>query len=158
VSDTSAAQARRSETCPTELAHARHRHEDARGLEISPGSIPQNEVVQRQIRYGLAKPAVLELKLLQTLHLLDLQPAKLLTPAIVGNLARADLPDRLRRALAADSVSFLLIAVAVLDSQTPSTHHEANTAILTPHIPAMIAVATMALIATHVPQRRSARP
>src|SRR5262245_28629555 len=34
------------------------------------------------------------------LDLLDLQPAKLLTPAIVGHLAHTDLPDRLRHALA----------------------------------------------------------
>jgi hypothetical protein len=33
--------------------------------------------------------------------------------------------------------------------------HEANAPILTPHIPAMIAAATMALIATQTPQRRS---
>jgi hypothetical protein len=34
--------------------------------------------------------------------------------------------------------------------------HEANAPILTPDIPAMIAAATMALIATQTPQRRSA--
>ena len=34
--------------------------------------------------------------------------------------------------------------------------HEANAWILTPDIPAMIAAATMALIATQTPQRRSA--
>src|SRR5947209_10360368 len=34
------------------------------------------------------------------LTLLNLQPAKLLTPAIVGHLAHTDLPDRLRHALA----------------------------------------------------------
>src|SRR5262249_40122694 len=73
---------------------------DARGLEVSPGSLLQNELVQRQIRDRLAQPAVLELKLLQALDLLDLQPAKLLTPAIVGHLAHTDLPDRLRHALA----------------------------------------------------------
>ena len=35
-------------------------------------------------------------------------------------------------------------------------NHEANAPILTPVIPAMIAAATMALIATQTPQRRSA--
>jgi hypothetical protein len=34
--------------------------------------------------------------------------------------------------------------------------HQTNAPILTPHIPAMIAAATMALIATHTPQKRSA--
>src|SRR5262249_32705879 len=82
------------------LAPAQCRHGDARGLEVSPGSLLQNELVQRQIRDRLAQPAVLELKLLQALDLLDLQPAKLLTPTIVGHLAHTDLPDRLRHALA----------------------------------------------------------
>src|SRR5438445_12552946 len=49
---------------------------------------------------ALRSRAVLELKLLQALDLLNLQPAKLLTPAIVGHLAHTDLPDRLRHALA----------------------------------------------------------
>src|SRR5215510_3634231 len=37
-----------------------------------------------------------------------------------------------------------------------SASHEANAPILTPDIPAMIAAATMALVATQTPQRRSA--
>src|SRR5437870_12706352 len=49
---------------------------------------------------ALRSRAVLELKLLQALDLLSLQPYKLLTPAIVGHLAHTDLPDRLRHALA----------------------------------------------------------
>src|SRR5438132_13668616 len=60
------------------LAPAQCRHGDARGLEVSPGSLLQNELVQRQIRDRLAQPAVLELKLLQALDLLNLQPAKTL--------------------------------------------------------------------------------
>ena len=36
----------------------------ARGLEVSPGSLLQNELVQRQIRDRLAQSAVLELKVL----------------------------------------------------------------------------------------------
>jgi hypothetical protein len=48
---------------------AQSRHGDARGLEVSPGGLLQNELVQRQIRDGLAQPAVLELKVLQALHL-----------------------------------------------------------------------------------------
>src|SRR2546421_12888687 len=80
------------------LAPAQCRHGDARGLEVSPGSLLQNELVQRQIRDRLAQPAVLELKLLQAFDLLDLQPAKLLTPGIVGHLAHTDLPDRFRHA------------------------------------------------------------
>src|SRR4029078_1124143 len=96
----SAAQARRSETCSCARTCSMQARRRAGGLEVSPGSLLQNEFVQRQIRDRLAQPAVLELKLLQALDLLDLQPAKLLTPAIVGHLAHTDLPNRLRHALA----------------------------------------------------------
>src|SRR5262249_2572830 len=47
------------------LGPAQYRHGDARGLEVSPGGLLQNELVQRQIRDHLAQPAVLELKVLQ---------------------------------------------------------------------------------------------
>jgi hypothetical protein len=40
-----------------------------------------------------AKPVVLCLKILQPLHLLGLEPSELLAPAIVRNLAHADLAD-----------------------------------------------------------------
>src|SRR5262249_10170700 len=65
------------------LAPAQCRHGDARGLEVSPSSLLQNELIQRQIGNHLAQPAVLELKVLQALHLLDLQPTELLAPAII---------------------------------------------------------------------------
>jgi len=68
------------------LAPARCRHGDARGLEVSPRGLLQNELVKRQIGDRLAQPAVLEFEVLQALHLLDLQPAELLAPAIVGYL------------------------------------------------------------------------
>src|SRR5262249_42160422 len=51
------------------------------------------ELVQRQIRDGLAQPAVLQLKVLEALHLLALQPAKLLAPPIIRHLAHPDLAD-----------------------------------------------------------------
>jgi hypothetical protein len=40
-------------------------HGDARGLEVSPSSLLQNELIQRQIGNRLAQPAILELKVLQ---------------------------------------------------------------------------------------------
>src|SRR5262249_49846195 len=51
---------------------AQWRHGDARGLEVSPGGLLQNELVQHQIGNRLAQPAVLQLKVLQALHLLGL--------------------------------------------------------------------------------------
>src|SRR5262249_40907200 len=59
----------------------------------SPGGLLQNELVQRQIRDCLAQPGVLELKVLQALHLLGLQPAELLPPPIIRHLAHPDLAD-----------------------------------------------------------------
>src|SRR5262249_4861136 len=44
------------------LAPAQCRHGDARGLEVSPGGLLQNELIQRQIGNRLAQPAVLQLK------------------------------------------------------------------------------------------------
>jgi hypothetical protein len=55
-----------------DVAPAQCRHGDARGLEVSQGGLLQNEFVQRQIGNCLAQPAVLELKVLQALHLLAL--------------------------------------------------------------------------------------
>src|SRR5262249_23046084 len=68
--------------------------------EVSPGGLLQNELIQRQIRDCLAQPAVLELKVLQALYLLGLQPAKLLAPAIIRHLAHADLADCVHHILA----------------------------------------------------------
>ena len=41
------------------VEHARCRHGDARGLEVSPGGLLQDQLVQRQVRDRLAQPAVL---------------------------------------------------------------------------------------------------
>ena len=46
-------------------------------LEVSPSSLLQNELIQRQIGNRPAQPAVLELKVLQALDLLGLQPTEL---------------------------------------------------------------------------------
>src|SRR5262245_31701953 len=75
------------------------RHGDARGLEVSPRGLLQNELVQRQIGDRLAQPAVLEFEVLQALHLLNLQPAELLAPAIVGYFAHTNLADRVGHVL-----------------------------------------------------------
>src|SRR5262245_65951901 len=69
------------------LAPAQCRRTDARGLDVSPRGLLQNELVQRQIGDRRAQPAVLEFDVLQALHLLDLQPAELLARAVVGHLS-----------------------------------------------------------------------
>src|SRR6266480_1501677 len=50
--------------------------------------------------HKLAQPAVLELKVLQALHLLGLQPAELSAPPIIRHLAHADLADCVHYVLA----------------------------------------------------------
>jgi len=58
----------------------------------------QNKLIQRQIGNSFAQPAVLELKVLQALHLLDLQPT--LARPIIRHLAYADLTDCVHNVLA----------------------------------------------------------
>src|ERR1039458_3722320 len=81
--------------CPPKSAERR-----MRGSVVSPGGLLQNEFVECQIRDCPAKPGVLCLKILQPLHLLGLEPSELLAPAIVRNLAYADLADCIGNALA----------------------------------------------------------
>jgi hypothetical protein len=52
-----------------------------------------NDPVSELVRDIFGSPGVLQLKVLQALHLLGIQPAKLPTPAIVRHLAHADLAD-----------------------------------------------------------------
>jgi hypothetical protein len=85
-----------SETCS--CARTCCRQGDARGLEV----LLQNELIQRQIGNRLAQPAVLKLKVLQALHLLDLQPTELLAPPILraGMQGNAEsIPARVGRTL-----------------------------------------------------------
>lgn len=80
------------------LGYAQCRREDARGLEVSLGSLGQDHLVDSQIRRHLAQTAVLKAKVLEPLHLFHLQPAEMLAPAIQCHLADADLADRIRHA------------------------------------------------------------
>src|SRR5215207_10328112 len=81
----SAAQARRSDhRVPGECA--RCRPGDARGLEVSPGSLLQDQLIEGQVRNRSAQPRVLSLEILQSLDLIALKPAKLLAPAVVRDL------------------------------------------------------------------------
>src|SRR5664280_1348253 len=94
----SAAQARRSETCMTSITCSIQRG-GARGLEVSPGSLLQDEFVQCQVGDRPAQTGILRLKLLQAFHLLGLQPAVLLAPPVIGNLAHADLANDISNVL-----------------------------------------------------------
>src|SRR3954452_3837307 len=79
---------RDARTPATVRRRAQRRHGDARGLEVSPVRLLKNQLVQRQIGNRFAQPAILSLKLLQTLDLFDLQPAKLLAPPIIRHLTQ----------------------------------------------------------------------
>src|SRR5436309_8735402 len=69
------------------LEHARCRRGGARGSVVSPGCLLQYQLVERQIRHRTAQPAILRLEILQALDLVALQPAELLTPAVIRHLA-----------------------------------------------------------------------
>ncbi len=56
----------------------------------------QDQLLQRQIRYGFAQPLVLILEVIQPFDLVGLQTAELLAPSIVGERRDADRADRLR--------------------------------------------------------------
>ena len=71
----------------SQTPHAR-RTGDAQGLEVSPCSLLQDDLIQAEIGYGLPQASILFLKILKTLGLTDLQAAKLLAPTVVGD----DLP------------------------------------------------------------------
>ena len=66
-----------------------------RGLEVFPGGLLQDQLVQRQVGNRPAQPGVLGLERLQPLHLVALKAAVLVPPPIVRNLRHADRPDRL---------------------------------------------------------------
>src|SRR5215208_3841275 len=71
---------------PAPGERARCRPGEARGLEVSPGCLLQNQLVQRQVGNRSAQPRVLSLEILQSLDLVALEPAKLLAPAVVRDL------------------------------------------------------------------------
>src|SRR6476469_4843983 len=103
----SAAQARRSETCMTAWICSIQARRRA-GLRSFPGQPPQNELVQGQVGDCPAQTAILLLELLQAFHLVGLEPAVLLTPPIIGDLAHADLADRVSDVLALRDHNFYL--------------------------------------------------
>src|SRR5215207_9381007 len=72
---------------------------DARGLEVSPGCLLQNQLVQRQVGNRSAQPRVLSLEILQSLDLVALEPAKLLAPAVVRDLRNPNRAYRVGNAL-----------------------------------------------------------
>jgi hypothetical protein len=73
---------------------ARRRFGNARGSAVSLRSLPQNELVQCQIRHRFTQTTIPELNLLQALHLLDLQLAELPPPRTISHFNQPDLADR----------------------------------------------------------------
>src|SRR5215204_1270444 len=94
----SAAQARRSDT-PSSRRTCSMQTRRRAGLEVSPGCLLQNQLVQRQVGNRSAQPRVLSLESLQSLDLVALEPAKLLAPAVVRNLRNPNRAYRLGNAL-----------------------------------------------------------
>ena len=53
-------------------------------MEVSPGSLFEYQIIQREVGYQLLQPAVLFLEILKSLRLLYPHAAILFTPTIVG--------------------------------------------------------------------------
>jgi hypothetical protein len=70
------------------------------GLSSSPCRLRQYLLIQRQIGNCTTKTTVLGLQILQPLHLIRLQPTKLMAPAILRHLRHPNRADRLRDRLA----------------------------------------------------------
>ena len=75
-------------------AHDRCTGGGGRGLEVSPGGLGQDHLVQRQIRYGMPEPGVLGLQLLQPFELIMAYATKFVAPSRIGLLRHNDLSDR----------------------------------------------------------------
>src|SRR5690606_26026220 len=86
-------QAKRSDT-ENFARHGRRTADDGRGSEVSRGGLFQDQLLERQVRHSLAQPVVLFLELLQPLHLVTLQAAELLAPAVIRELCHADRTNR----------------------------------------------------------------
>ena len=69
------------------------RYGDARGLEVSPCGLGQNQFVQSQIRNGSPQTFILLLKTLQFFELRGSHSSVLLTPTVKGLLCDLDFPD-----------------------------------------------------------------
>jgi len=79
---------------------ARHTHTGARGSEVSPSRLLQDQFVQRQVGNRLAQPLVLKLQVFHPPDLIRLQAAELLAPAVVRHLGDAESADHVGHALA----------------------------------------------------------
>src|SRR5271156_3415297 len=72
----------------------------ARGLEVSPGGLRQDHLVQRQVGHRPPQPGVLRFQALELLDLTRLQPAELLAPPVIRHLGDADRSNGVRNRLA----------------------------------------------------------
>ena len=71
-----------------------------RGLEVSLGGLGQDQLIQRQIGYRSAQPAILGLQLLQPLDLVALKATVLIPPAVIGHFRYTDCSDRIHNRMA----------------------------------------------------------
>src|SRR5690606_35641044 len=79
----------------TSPRHGRRSDGDGRGSIVSRGSLFQDQLLEREVRHSLAQPVILFLEFFQPLHLIALQAAELLAPAIIRELRHADRANRL---------------------------------------------------------------
>ena len=80
--------------------HVSQRYGAAPGLEVSPGDVLKDLLVQAEFSYQPLQLAVFLLQFLQPFRLVHLQAAVFLAPAVVGLLGDAAFPARDRSRLA----------------------------------------------------------
>ena len=66
---------------------------DGRGSKVSPRGFLQNELIQGQVRDGLAQPLFLLLEPFEFLRLVGSHPAIFLAPAVAGLFGNANFMD-----------------------------------------------------------------
>ena len=66
------------------------------GLEVSPGRLGQDHLVQRQIRHGTPEPRILGLQLLQPFELIPTHAAIILAPPKISLLRHTNLSNSIR--------------------------------------------------------------
>ncbi len=94
----STAHARRSDTLSSALTLSTQPRR--RRLEVSPGRLRQDQLVQGEVRHRSPEPRILQFQILQTPHLVALQTAILRPPAEVSRLRHRDRLHRLGDRLA----------------------------------------------------------
>jgi hypothetical protein len=93
---------------PARHGYDQYKHDDARGLEVSPCGFLQNQLLKGQIRNGPAKMVILFLQPFEFLHLVLSHAVVLFAPAVIRLLRNANRSDRIKPRLSLTNKNFNL--------------------------------------------------